>query len=106
MPRIDGRAIRRCLFLIRSMPQNVVEGAILGGRSEVELTNGIADAIARIVISRFSAVRGAGVRRVGHPYPHESHCHRTSVQANRLDLAVSVSNRSLRKRLPDSTRRC
>src|SRR5580692_9707736 len=104
MPRIDRRAISRRLFLILRMPQNVVKRAVLGCRAEVEFTNGIADAIARIVIVRFRAIRRAGVRRLSHPDPHESHGDGTSAQVNRLDPPFSVSNRSLRKRLPGSAR--
>src|SRR5271170_7587963 len=102
MPRIDRRTISRRLLLIRRVPQDVVEFAILGGCAEVKFANGIAHAIARIIIIRFSAIRYAGVRGFSHPDAHESHGHGTLIQASGLDPASSLSDCALRKSLPDS----
>ena len=100
MPGINRRAIGRCLFLIWSVPHDVVKRPITRSGAEVEFANGVAHAIAWVG----GTVGVAGVRRFGHPDPQESHGHGNGAQANRLGLAFAVRNRPLRKRLPDTAR--
>src|ERR1017187_4564907 len=110
MPRVNRRAVRSGLLLIRRVPENVVKRAVFCAGAEEEFTNRIAHTIPRIIqLSIFQfritgSVRIAGVRRFRHPYPQKSYRHGSVAQANRLSLTFSIRNRSLRKGLPDSAR--
>src|ERR1017187_6950935 len=49
MPRVNRRAVRSGLLLIRRVPQNVVKRAVFGAGAEEEFTNRIAHTIPRII---------------------------------------------------------
>src|SRR5215469_2761571 len=48
VPRVDGRTVGGGLFLVRDVPDEVVEMAVGRGRAEVDFVDGVADAVARV----------------------------------------------------------
>src|SRR5690242_21344658 len=68
MPRINRRTDRVGLGAIGGMANNVVKTAVRSERPDVQLSHGVAEAIA--VITR--PMRVAGIGRLRHPYADEA----------------------------------
>src|SRR5271165_2037487 len=109
MPGIDRRTIGGGLFLIGGVTKNVVKLAGIGfvsrsgcgNRSQVELTDRVADAVPGIG----RAISIASVRRLSHPDANETHWYRSGEEANRFCVALARYDRALREGLPDAASR-
>src|SRR5208337_2509636 len=93
MPGIYRGTIGSRLLLIGGVAQRVMESAVAGCGSKVELADGVADAIADVG----GAVSIAGVGRLRHPDTDETDRQRSRNQANRCGTTLASGDGSLRK---------